>query len=235
MPPAAEGCDAWVDATVGALAPLADPQRAGPMAAYMKQISPFLGITAPQRRTALRTAWAGLPPLAEPELAGVCDALWALPEREYQYAACDLVARHSRDLGATFLVDPTERLITTKSWWDTVDSLGGAAVTPLVSRNPRLVDDMWRWLGSGNRWLIRAAISHQRGLRARTDVDLLLAMCEPFVADREFFIAKAIGWALRDVSHWQPEAVQAFVEDHPGLSAVARREAVRGLDRSARP
>jgi 3-methyladenine DNA glycosylase AlkD len=91
---------------------------------------------------------------------------------------------------------------------------------------------MWSWWESGDRWLVRAAIQHQRGLRERTDLDRLFAMCDGYAADREFFIAKAIGWALRDASAWAPELVQAFVDAHPDLSAVARREAVRGLARS---
>jgi 3-methyladenine DNA glycosylase AlkD len=235
MPAPADGSDIWVEATVEALAPLADPAKAGPMAAYLKGVAPCLGITTPQRRTSLRQAWSGLPALTEADLVHACHVLWGLPEREYQYAACDLITRHSRTLGAAFLAHPTERLLTTKPWWDTVDSLGSAAVAPIVARHPLLVDDMWRWLDSGNRWLVRAAIQHQRGLKGNTDVGLLLAMCEPFVADREFFIAKAIGWALRDVTRWQPDAVRQFVAEHPQLSAVARREAVRGLARSARP
>ncbi len=81
---------AWTEATVEALVPLADEKRSGPMAAYMKDVAPFLGIGTPDRRAALRRAWTGLPPLTESQLADVCQALWALPEREFQYAACDL-------------------------------------------------------------------------------------------------------------------------------------------------
>ncbi len=92
---------------------------------------------------------------------------------------------------------------------------------------------MWRWLDSGDRWLIRAAIQHQRGLKGHTDLDRLFAMCDRFAADREFFIAKAIGWALRDVTRWDAPAVQRFVDAHPDLSTVARREALRGLSRAA--
>jgi 3-methyladenine DNA glycosylase AlkD len=225
----------WTEATVGALAPLADPAYAAPMAAYMKQVAPFLGIKTPERRAALRAAWTALPAIDAGDLAVVFRRLWDLPEREYQYAACDLLARHRRTLPAGFLADPVQHLLTTKPWWDTVDSLGTAAVTPVVDRHPEQVALMWSWLESGDRWLIRAAIQHQRGLGARTDLDCLFAMCEPFVADREFFIAKAIGWALRDVTAWDAEAVQGFVDAHPDLSAVARREALRGLARSARP
>jgi 3-methyladenine DNA glycosylase AlkD len=225
----------WVDSTVGALEPLAGTADPVAMRAYLKDIAPFLGVQAPVRRAAQRAAWAGLPPLSPKDVAAASHSLWALPEREYQYAACDLIGRHARTLAGDFVHHPVQELLTTKPWWDTVDSLGTVAVTPLVARNPDVVFLMWAWLDSGDRWLIRAAIQHQRGLKERTDLDRLFAMCDRFAADREFFIAKAIGWALRDATRWDPRAVQQFVDDHPSLSAVARREATRGLSRSARP
>lgn len=225
----------WTDATVAALAPLACPPDAAAMQAYMKDVAPFLGITTPERRRALRSAWSGLAVLDPGDVADVVRNLWSLPEREYQYAACDVIARHARVLAGGFVADPVQDLLTTRPWWDTVDSLGSVAVTPLVARDPQQVGLMWSWLDSGDRWLIRAAIQHQRGLRERTDLDRLFAMCDRFAADREFFIAKAIGWALRDVTRWDSPAVQAFVDAHPSLSPVARREATRGLTRSARP
>jgi 3-methyladenine DNA glycosylase AlkD len=226
---------AWVDATVRALAALAGTSDADGMRAYMKDVAPFLGVPTPDRRRALRSAWSGLPPLDEAGVSEAARALWARPEREYQYAACDLVGRHVRGLTGGFVADPVQGLLTTRPWWDTVDALGTSAITPLVARDPEQVGTMWHWLDSGNRWLVRAAIQHQRGLKERTDLDRLFAMCDRFAADREFFIAKAIGWALRDVTRWNAPAVQLFVDSHPALSAVARREAIRGLARSSRP
>lgn len=225
--------DAWVAATRDALAPLADPDRAVAMRAYMKDVAPFLGISTPQRRSTLRTAWR---PLRRPDaevLAEVARRLWAMPEREFAYAACDLLARHHRLLPSSFLLDPVRDLITTAPWWDTVDSLETAAVVPIVERDPTLVDVMWEWLGSDDRWLVRTAVQHQRGLRDRTDFALLYAMCDRVATNREFFVAKAVGWALRDASAWDRDGVQRFVDDHPALPAVARREAVRGIERAA--
>lgn len=229
------GSAEWIDATVAALAPLASAPDASAMQAYMKDVAPFLGVKTPERRRALRSAWTGLSPLDPAGVSDVARALWALPEREYQYAACDLIGRHARGLPGEFVADPVQHLLTSRPWWDTVDSLGSVAVTPLVDRHPALVELMWSWLDSGDRWLVRAALQHQRGLRERTDLTRLFAMCDRFAADREFFVAKAIGWALRDVTRWDAPAVQAFVDEHPDLSTVARREATKGLSRSARP
>ncbi len=222
----------WIDATVAALAPLAHADDAAAMRAYLKDVSPFLGIKAPPRRAAQRAAWQDLPPLNPEQVGTVVEGLWALPEREYQYAACDLLARRSRWLDGSFVVDPVERLLQDRPWWDTVDALGTSTITPLVDRHPEQVATMWRWLDSGDRWLIRAAIQHQRGRKDTTDLDRLFTMCDRFAADREFFIAKAIGWALRDVTRWDAPAVRRFVDRHPDLSPVARREALRGLSRA---
>ena len=224
--------DVWVDATHRALAPLADATRAPGMRAYMKDIAPFLGVSTPDRRSALRAAWTGLPRLTTAQLAGTARELWAMPEREYQYAACDLLARHRRTLPAAFLLDPLRDLLTDRPWWDTVDALGTAAVIPVVTANPELVDEMWEWLRSDDRWLVRTAVQHQRGLRAATDLGRLYAMCDAVAQDREFFVAKAVGWALRDAAALDAPGVQRFLESHPALPAVARREAVRGVARA---
>lgn len=221
--------DEWLSATQSALVPLADPERAEPMAAYMKDVAPFLGIPTPARRSALRNAWRSLPPLDVDDVAAISRRLWVTPEREYQYAACDLLARHARGLPGAFLAAPIESLVTDRAWWDTVDSLGSAVITPLVDRHPEQVDLMWQWWDSSDRWLVRAALQHQRGLKDRTDMARLLQMCDRYCDSREFFIAKAVGWALRDAAHIDPQAVRRFVDDHPGISRVASREAERGL------
>lgn len=225
--------DLWVEATVAALTPLADPEHAVAERAYMKDVAPFLGMYTKDRRAAQRAAWKPLPRLEVSDVGAVAERLWELPEREYQYAACDLLFSRRRDLPPAFVREPIQRFVTTKPWWDSVDALG-ATITPLVHRDPALVELMWTWLRSGDRWLTRAAIGHQRGLRTETDVPLLLAMCDEVADDREFFVAKAVGWALRDLTAWDPASVQRFVDAHPHLPAVARREAERGLARATR-
>jgi 3-methyladenine DNA glycosylase AlkD len=223
---------AWADAAQLALAPLADAHAAGQMAAYMKHVSPFLGIQTKPRRAALKAAWRGLDPLDQRGLTRLVLALWRLPAREYQYAACEALDWYRGELTADFLTTPVRELVVAKPWWDTVDSLGSAIITPLVNTYPELVDTMWQWNRDQDRWLVRASIQHQRGNGIETDLDLLFALCAPHVADREFFIAKAIGWALRDASaHW-PHEVQAFIDAHGDISSVARREGQRGVDRA---
>jgi 3-methyladenine DNA glycosylase AlkD len=211
------------------LGPLADPDRAAAMRAYMKDVAPYLGMATPERRAATRPLFKLWGQPTQDELGATARLLWSQPEREYQYSACDFIAKYHAVAGADFLTGQVEFLLTTKSWWDTVDSLGGAIVTPLVTRHQELVDTMWTWLRGDNMWLTRAALQHQRGLKHATDVARLTAMCDERSTDREFFIAKAVGWALRDLAHIDVGAATQFLADHPTLPPVARREAVRGL------
>ncbi len=228
--------DAWVDEvvrrTVDALADRGDPDRAAGAAAYMKHVAPFLGITTPERRRLLRHAWAGLPAPSSDALGAAAVRLMVQREREYHYAAADLLARFVRSADERFLRRWVTELLTTVPWWDTVDALGSAAVSPLCRRfdASSTIDD---WSESGDRWLVRAAIQHQRGRGRGTDVARVLGLCARHWENREFFVAKAIGWALRDLTRVDPDTVRGFIADHDG-NAVARREAARGLARSAR-
>ncbi len=227
----------WAQKLVTALRatfePLADPERSAPMQAYMKDISPFLGIPAPERRRAQKPVFlaAGPPPSSE-ALGGAARSLWDLDHREYQYAASELVERHVTSLPTSFLVDHVQHLITTKSWWDSVDALVGDAVVRLVVAHPELKSVMRHWIQSDNKWLVRAAIIHQLGRGLDTDRDLLFELCERRAEDREFFIAKAIGWALRDLSWRDPDAVADFIDSHPDLTPLARREGSKRIEQA---
>lgn len=223
---------AWVDAIAEALEPMACPTNAFAVRAYMKDVSPFLGIKTPARRAAVAAISAGQPTPSIVMLHEIVKLLWDEPMREFQYAACDLLGRYRAELPAEFLADPVQSLLTTKPWWDTVDALGTAVVSPLTVTYPETVSLMWAWCNSSDRWLIRAAIQHQRGRKQHTDTELLFAMCQQHLEDREFFVAKAIGWALRDTSRWFPEQVAEFVAANPQMSPVALREAQRGIERA---
>lgn len=211
------------------LRPLADSERAQGAFAYMKGVAPFLGITAADRRKALKQAWRGLPTPSSQELGETALALMNMKEREFHYAAYDLVAWNSKVCDEDFLSTFGARLLTTKPWWDTVDGLETAMVSPLMRRfhDDELMDE---WSESGDPWLIRAAIGHQRGWKNATDIDRVLQLCHDHWQDREFFIAKAIGWALRDLARMQPSAVRKFLDARDTTNKVAIREANRGLD-----
>ena len=207
-----------------------DRKRAIGAEAYMKDIAPFIGVATPERRATVKKVAKALKVPTSEELAAAARKLWKLEEREYQYCATDLIQIHWKMADKNFLADHVENLIISKPWWDTVDSLGSVAVSPLTDKYgcEKLIE---KWNKSPNMWLNRAAIQHQRGRKYETDVELVLRYCDDHSDSKEFFIVKAIGWALRDIARINPRAVRDFLKSHPDLGRVAVREAERGLGR----
>lgn len=211
-----------------------DDVRAAGMRWYMRDQFPFLGIQTPERRRLLREATAGLGRPSAEQLLAAARTLWSLPEREYQYAATDLLTRHERVLPADALSEIRE-FIVTKAWWDTVDALAARVVGPMVLRHPELVPEMDAWIESDDLWVTRSAILHQLTYKARTDEERLFRYCLRRAGDSDFFIRKAIGWALREYSKTAPDAVIAFVSTHgDALSPLSKREALQHVEREKR-
>ena len=215
-----------VQALTEQLPPLGNKKVAYGAHAYMKGIAPFLGVQAPERRKLFKEIFKTLPIPTSNELGLTARALWKLPEREYHYAACDLIDYFIDCADKNFLADHVEFLVTQKSWWDTIDTLGSVAISPLTIKYPS-VKLMRSWNKSSNMWLNRAAIQHQRGRKSETDIALLFEFLDEHARESEFFIAKAIGWALRDLSRIDNRAVKKFLADHPELNRVAVREALK--------
>lgn len=204
-----------------------DPRRAASMAAYMRDQFPFLGIPAPTQKALTREALAGLGRPAEPDLAAVALACWARPEREYQYFACGWLRRHARACGAAF-IDTARYLIVTKSWWDTVDTLAAHLVGTLVAQHPKLVEHTDAWLLDDDRWLVRTAILHQLTYQEATDAKRLFGYCAARATHPDFFVRKAIGWALREYARTDRASVRSFVMTHHSrLANLTVREALR--------
>jgi 3-methyladenine DNA glycosylase AlkD len=216
-----------VDRLRDQLATVADPERAKAMAAYMRNQFPFLGIPSPKLKQVLRAAGPGR--LGQADLTAVVRKLWQLPEREYQYAACWMLNRSVKGCGPDF-IDVTHDLIVTKPWWDTVDTLASHTVGALVHKHPQLVTRMDQWIGSDNIWLARTAILHQLGYKEATDTDRLFRYTLIKADHPDFFMRKAIGWALRQYAWVAPEAVRAFVLTNDAkFSGLTKREALKHL------
>jgi 3-methyladenine DNA glycosylase AlkD len=225
----------WSDSYLARLVPgveaAADPVRAAGTAAYMRPQFVFLGVGLPRLRELAGAARSGLAEPAEDDLADLVDALWAKAEREYQHVGLEEMKRNARRLPPGFLW-VVERLITTRSWWDTVDALATRGAGVLVANHPELRAEMDRWLDDDDLWLRRSALLHQLHWRERTDADWLFAACLRRSGERDFFIRKAIGWALREYSKTEAAAVREFVASHQdSLSPLSRREALKWLAR----
>ncbi|MFE3071544.1 DNA alkylation repair protein [Streptomyces sp. NPDC059247] len=206
-----------------------NPFRAQEMTAYMKGVAPFLGLRTPERRALSRTVLDGTPRPDERDCAAVALRCFALPEREYHYFAVDYLRRHVRRCSSGFL-PVARRLVTTVSWWDTVDHLAAHVVGGLVAADPALAARMDEWIGDEDLWVARTALLHQLRFTADTDADRLFAYCLRRAPDTDFFLRKAIGWSLREYAKTSPAEVRAFVAAHGGaLSPLSVREATKHL------
>lgn len=196
-------------------------ENAVPMAKYMKNQFPFLGLKKPDR-TALSKGF-----LNEKKKDKEIDwdfifRCYELPEREFQYLAIDYMSKVA-NLFQPDDIKRIEKLITTKSWWDTVD-----AISPIVGhiamKYPEIKETiLTKWMESDNIWLKRVSILFQLKYKDKTDTEFLEKAILKNANTNEFFINKAIGWALREYSKTNKEWVRSFIENNK-LSKLSVRE-----------
>lgn len=212
-----------------AYAAAADPVRAAGARAYMKDVAPFLGIPTPERRALSRAVLKGTPRPDEADCTAIALRCWELPEREYHYFAVDYLRRHVGRCSSGFL-PVTRHLITTVSWWDTVDALAAHVVGGLVAADPKLTADMDAWIVDDDLWVARTALLHQLRYKDHTDTRRLFAYCLRQSGHTDFFIRKAIGWCLREYAKTDPEAVREFLARERGRFApLSVREALKNI------
>jgi 3-methyladenine DNA glycosylase AlkD len=206
----------------------AQAARAAPMRADMRNQVVFLGIPTPLRRQSLHRNFKDLKGCGAAHLIALAKQLWSEPEREYQYAALDMLALRHKELNVGNIADLL-LLAQDKSWWDTVDALASIIGDILAGRH----DGMDDALTSPNMWLRRIAMLHQLGWRGQTDRERLFHYACTLAPEREFFIQKAIGWALRDYAHHDPDAVLAFLQTQKHhLAPLTCREASKHLGKT---
>jgi 3-methyladenine DNA glycosylase AlkD len=207
---------------------LADPARAAGMQAYLRTTEPCLGVRLPEVRRLTRAAAAEHPPASVVEVVDTAAVLWReAAYREERYAAQAVTGlRIAR--GDLVLLPLLEEMITTGAWWDLVDGTQ-PRVRELWSAHPAVLGPLLHeWARAPDRWLRRSAVIAQLGAKERTDTRLLTDVVLANADDPDFFLRKAIGWALRDYAKVAPGWVAAFVRDHP-LSPLSRREATKHL------
>ena len=210
-------------------------ELAEPMRAYMRDQFDFLGIKSPERKSIHKAVIENVG--YSTDVLAVAELLWKKREREYQYSACELLtavvkSKRLRPLLAATdeSISRIEKLITTKSWWDTVDALAPrVAYQLLLNMKPGAIRaNAKRWAASDNMWLNRSAMILQLGARNATDFELMKEVILQHASSPEFFLRKGAGWALREYSKYQPERVRVFVEKHKKLlSPLTVREATK--------
>lgn len=204
----------------------ADPELAPAQQAYMKSALPFLGVRVPRVRAVTRGLAREVTEAAV--LRGTALVLWReAAYREERYAASALMAL--RPVRARLdMLDVHEEMIRTGAWWDHVDEVSHRLTETLDAHPAEMAPLLRAWSRDDDFWVRRASIISQLGRRDATDRELLTAVIEPNLADAEFFVRKAIGWALRELGKTDPAWVRAFVESHE-LSPLSRREALKLL------
>jgi len=201
------------------------------MEAYMRNQFQFFGIRTPERTALLRDFLKehGKPQVEE--LPDIVRCLWSEPQRECQYIALSHLDKQSRYLTKDHLPF-LEEIITDKSWWDTIDHIAPNHVGKIYQTEE---DDAYleKWIHSDNMWLNRISILHQLKYKGKTDQDRLFRYILFHNESKEFFIQKAIGWALREYSKTDPEAVQQFIESEK-LAPLSKREGMKHINRRAK-
>lgn len=213
------------------LALLRDERRARESAAYLKTEQPMLGVSEPARRPVMREMVGAFPPADAAEYRANLCKLWEAGRqpggfREMQYAAL-YYAEEFGDHHAPALFPLLRRLIVEGAWWDLVDWTASGIVCPIVlNHRARSVPVMRKWIDDEDLWVRRAAILCQLGHKGATDEDMLFEFCLRRAGEPEFFIRKAIGWALRQYARTNPDSVKQFLLAHKAeLSPLSLREA----------
>ena len=207
---------------------LANPVFAAQMQKYMKDIAPFYGIKQGPRRTAWKTFMKENPLPAYTEMEANVREIYLLPQREYHYCAIELAEKYKKQWQHED-ISLFEFLITNKSNWDTVDYINSILIGPFFIKYPELIKSVTsKWVKSTNIWLQRSAIICQLKYKQKTNAPLLFEYCLQLANEKEFFIRKAIGWALRTYGEIEPELVLNFVNNNH-FSPLSEREAIRKL------
>jgi 3-methyladenine DNA glycosylase AlkD len=211
---------------------LADPERASRMRAYMKSDIPYLGVSVPTVRSVTRTAERLRPPATTGQVIATSTALWRqATHREHRYAATELTnTPTARKLLTLHTLPMFEEMIVTGAWWDHVDEVSQRIGALLLSNRESMTPVIRRWAVHEDRWLRRTALICQLGAKAETDLVLLGDVITANAADRDFFLRKAIGWALREYARTDPDWVRSFVAARESaLSGLSQREALKHL------
>jgi 3-methyladenine DNA glycosylase AlkD len=219
---------AYIKPLRAAFEEVADSNIAAGQSAYMKNLFPFFGIKAGQRREITNYHFKTSGHLDVDSLYEIVRELWALPQREYQHTALELIYFH-RKLFRVDTIECIEYCISNKSWWDTVDALNTLGAGIYFEKFPAQIKKITgRWNRAEHMWLNRSSLLFQLKYKSKTDKELLSSYITHLSSSKEFFIRKAIGWVLREYAKTDPEWVIKFVAAN-SLSPLSKREALKHL------
>lgn len=217
---------------------MADPKRAPQMQAYMKSEMPYHGVSSSAMRAVCRNVFGELDlPSAAVWRRAVVTIWRGARFREERYGAIELTGiRRAVPFQNLEALPMYEEMIVTGAWWDYVDSIAANRLGGLLRLFPKPIRrEMLAWSRSGDLWKRRSAILCQLKFKKETDLGLLYATIEPAFSSREFFLRKAIGWALRQYAWTDPKEVARYVRAHAAeLSPLSKREALKNRGKKPR-
>ncbi len=219
----------FIDALEKALREHSNKENAVPMEHYMKNNFPFLGIKAEKRRAICKTVWLKHKTEVQQNFRTIVWKLFQLKEREFHQCGIDILVKESKNRFVLEDVDFIEQLILTNSWWDSVDVLAKYVFGGYLEQFPNAtISCIEKFSNSEALWLNRSALLFQLNYKSKTNFELLRSECEKHKLSNEFFIQKAIGWALREYSKYNPSAVLEYVNG-TNLKPLSKREAIRNI------
>lgn len=195
--------------------------------AYLLNQFEFYGIKTPLRRQICKAFYTKHPIADHKTLSDLIKACFAEPQRELHYFAIELLGNHKK-LWSKKTIPLIEWMITHNSWWDSVDSTNSFVISKYFLQFPEAIESTTsKWNRSSNKWLQRMSLLFQLTYKNKTDTALLSQYIEHTQLEEDFFIRKAIGWALRAYAYTNKKWVIQFVKDHPSLSNLSKREALK--------
>ena len=207
----------------------ANRELAIPMENYMKNNFSFLGIKTEERRAIFKEDYEKYKTDIKANFRIIAWELFNKKEREFHQCAIDLLVKEFKKNYVLEDIKLIENLIITNSWWDSVDVVAkyllGGYLQQFPNETYKVIE---RFSNSENMWLNRSAIIFQLSYKEKTNFDLLKSECEKHKESKEFFIQKAIGWALRDYSRFNPIGVSEYVNS-TNLKPLSQREALRNI------
>jgi 3-methyladenine DNA glycosylase AlkD len=210
-----------------------DAKKAPVMQAYMKSVMPYHGVPTPALRKLCRQAFADVSFSSASAWRAMVLELWRGAQfREERYAALELAGdKRATRFQTPAVVSLYEELVVTGAWWDYVDHIASHLVGGILRTHPvPMRRKMLLWSKSKNLWKRRVSILCQLGFKGQTDIELLYSCIEPSLGSREFFLRKAIGWALRQYAWTDAGEIKRYVRvNRTRLSALSCREALKNL------
>lgn len=204
-------------------------ELAVPMENYMKNHFPFYGIKTDKRRLIFKAIWQEHQDEVKQNGREIALQLFAFKEREMHYCGIEILIENLKKNYQIEDIELIEKILTTNSWWDSVDTIAkyilGEYLIEFPNETKKVIQ---RFSDSDDMWLNRSAILFQLSYKQKTNADFLFRECIKHAHSKEFFIQKAIGWALREFGRFYPNEVKEFVKQNT-LKPLSKKEALKNI------